>query len=77
MYPIDYVNDPFVIAQNDNMVSINSAIAVDLLGQVAADSMGARQFSGVGGQVDFIRGARRAKNGRSIIAIPATAKKRS
>jgi 4-hydroxybutyrate CoA-transferase len=75
MYPVDYVNDPFVIAQNDNMVSINSAIAVDLLGQVAADSMGARQFSGVGGQVDFIRGARRAKNGRSIIAMPATAKK--
>lgn len=75
MYPVDYVNDPFVIAQNDNMVSVNSAIAVDLLGQVAADSMGARQFSGVGGQVDFIRGARRAKKGRSIIAMPATAKK--
>ncbi|MCG8470598.1 MAG: 4-hydroxybutyrate CoA-transferase [Desulfobacterales bacterium] len=75
MHPVDYVNDPFVVAQNDNMVSINSAIAVDLLGQVAADSMGARQFSGVGGQVDFVRGARRSQNGRSIIAMPATAKK--
>ncbi|WP_300674700.1 acetyl-CoA hydrolase/transferase C-terminal domain-containing protein [Desulfoluna sp.] len=75
MYPVDYVNDPFIVSQNDNMVSINSAIAVDLLGQVAADSMGARQFSGVGGQVDFVRGARRSKNGRSIIAMPATAKK--
>ncbi len=75
MHPVDYVNDPFVVAQNDNMASINSAIAVDLLGQVAADSMGAHQFSGVGGQVDFIRGARRSKNGRSIIAMPATAKK--
>lgn len=75
MHPVDYVNDPFIVSRNDNMVSINSAIAVDLLGQVAADSMGARQFSGVGGQVDFVRGARRAKNGRSIIAMPATAKK--
>ena len=75
MHPVDYVNDPFIVSKNDNMVSINSAIAVDLLGQVAADSMGARQFSGVGGQVDFVRGARRSKNGRSIIAMPATAKK--
>jgi len=75
MHPVDYVNDPFIIAKNDNMVSINSAIAVDLLGQVAADSMGARQFSGPGGQVDFVRGTRRSKNGRSIIAMPATAKK--
>ena len=72
-HPVDYTNDPAVIAQNDNMVSINSAIAVDLLGQVAADTLGEVQFSGVGGQVDFVRGARRSKDGRSIIAIPATA----
>jgi 4-hydroxybutyrate CoA-transferase len=74
-HPVDYTNNPFVIAQNDNMVSINSAIAVDLLGQVAADTLGPRQFSGVGGQVDFVRGARRSKGGRSIIAMPATAAK--
>ena len=74
-YPVDYTNNPFIIAQNDNMVSINSAIAVDLLGQVAADTLGAQQFSGVGGQVDFVRGARRSKGGRSIIAMPSTAAK--
>ena len=73
MYPVNYTNDPFVIAKNDNMVSINSAISVDLLGQVAADTLGTRQFSGVGGQVDFVRGARGSKGGRSIIAIPSTA----
>ncbi len=72
-HPVDYTNNPFIIARNDNMVSINSAIAVDLFGQVAADTMGSRQFSGVGGQVDFIRGARRSRGGRSIIAMPATA----
>ncbi|MDR2604486.1 MAG: hypothetical protein LBC55_03925 [Desulfovibrio sp.] len=74
-YPVDYVNDPRVIGQNDNLVSINSALSVDLLGQVAADSMGPRQFTGVGGQVDFVRGARFSKGGRSIIAMPATASK--
>lgn len=73
VYPVDYVNDPFVIAQNHNQVSINSALSVDLLGQVAADTLGPRQFSGIGGQVDFVRGARRAPGGRSIIALPATA----
>ena len=74
-YPVDFTNDPFVIAQNDNMVSINSAISVDLQGQVAADTLGPRQFSGVGGQVDFVRGANRSKGGRSIIAMPSTAAK--
>jgi 4-hydroxybutyrate CoA-transferase len=74
-YPVDFTNDPFVIAQNDNMVSINSAIAVDLQGQVAADTLGPKQFSGVGGQVDFVRGANRSKGGRSIIAMPSTAAK--
>ncbi|MDR1945624.1 MAG: 4-hydroxybutyrate--acetyl-CoA CoA transferase [Desulfovibrio sp.] len=72
-YPVDYVNDPRIIGQNDNLISINSALSVDLLGQVAADSMGPRQFSGVGGQVDFVRGASFSKGGRSIIAMPSTA----
>jgi len=73
-HPTDYVNDPFVIAQNDNMVAINSAIEVDLTGQVCADSIGPRFYSGVGGQVDFIRGAARSKGGKPIIALPSTAK---
>ena len=74
MHPTDYVNDPFNIAKNDKMVSINSAIEVDLTGQVCADSIGPRFYSGVGGQVDFIRGASRSKGGLPIIALPATAK---
>ncbi|HVO10348.1 MAG TPA: acetyl-CoA hydrolase/transferase C-terminal domain-containing protein [Vicinamibacteria bacterium] len=73
-HPTDYVNDPFVIAQNDRMVAINSAIAVDLTGQVCADSMGRSIYSGVGGQVDFIRGASRSRGGKPIIALPSTAK---
>jgi 4-hydroxybutyrate CoA-transferase len=75
MHSEDYVNNPWVIGQNDNMVSINSALQVDVLGQVAADQINGRQFSGVGGQVDFIRGIRLSKNGRSIIAMPSTAAK--
>jgi 4-hydroxybutyrate CoA-transferase len=74
LHPTDYVNDPFNIAQNDNMVAINSAIQVDLTGQVCADSIGPRIFSGVGGQVDFIRGASRSKGGLPIIAFLSTAK---
>jgi 4-hydroxybutyrate CoA-transferase len=74
-YPVDFVNDPFRIAQNDNMVSINSALAVDLMGQVAATTLGTLQYSGVGGQVDFVRGCARSKGGRSIIALPSTASK--
>ncbi|MBE2200172.1 MAG: acetyl-CoA hydrolase/transferase family protein [Anaerolinea sp.] len=74
MHPTDYVNDPFNIARNDNMVAINSALQVDLTGQVCADSIGPRFYSGVGGQVDFIRGAARAKGGLPIIAFLATAK---
>ena len=73
MYPVDYVNDPCVIAQNDKMVSINSCIQADLMGQVAADTIGLKQFSGVGGQVDFVRGAAMSKGGKSIIAMPSTA----
>ena len=68
------MNDPFVIARHDNMVAINSALSVDLTGQVCADSIGRDVYSGFGGQVDFIRGAARAENGRPIIALPATAK---
>ena len=72
--PVDYVNDPFVIAQNDNMVSINSCVQVDLMGQVASESIGPMQISGTGGQVDFIRGAARSRGGRAIIAMPSTVK---
>jgi len=70
---VDVTNDPVNVARNDNMVSINSALSIDLLGQVAADSLGGIQFSGVGGQVDFVRGASNSKGGRAIIALPATA----
>jgi acetyl-CoA hydrolase len=73
-HPSDYVNDPFVIAQNDKMVAINSALSVDITGQVCADSMGRQVYSGFGGQVDFIRGASRSRGGRPIIALPSTAK---
>ncbi len=74
LHPTDYVNDPFNIAKNDTMVAINSAIQVDLTGQVCADSIGPVFYSGVGGQVDFIRGAARSKGGLPIIALPSTAK---
>ncbi|OFZ71625.1 MAG: hypothetical protein A2451_13280, partial [Bdellovibrionales bacterium RIFOXYC2_FULL_39_8] len=73
-YPSEFTNDPFIIAQNDNMVSINSALQVDLTGQVCADSIGHKFYSGIGGQVDFIRGASRSKGGRAILALPSTAK---
>jgi 4-hydroxybutyrate CoA-transferase len=73
-HPCHYVNDPFIIAQNRKMVAINSALQVDITGQVCADSIGPRLFSGFGGQVDFIRGASRSPGGKPIIALPATAK---
>ncbi len=73
LHPSEYVNDPFVIAQNDLMVAINSAIEVDLTGQVCSDSIGTRLYSGVGGQVDFVYGASRSKGGIPVIALPATA----
>jgi GNAT superfamily N-acetyltransferase len=72
-YPNDYVNDPFVIAQNERMIAVNTALEVDLTGQVCADSIGASLYSGIGGQVDFIRGARRSRGGKPIIALPSTA----
>jgi acyl-CoA hydrolase/GNAT superfamily N-acetyltransferase len=73
-HPSDYVNDPFVISRNDRMVAINSALEVDLTGQVCADSVGHLFYSGIGGQVDFIRGAARSRRGRPIIVLPSTAK---
>jgi acyl-CoA hydrolase/RimJ/RimL family protein N-acetyltransferase len=73
-HPTEYTNDPFIIAQNDNMVAINSAIEVDLTGQVCADSLGPMFYSGIGGQLDFIRGSARSKGGKPIIAMPSTAK---
>jgi 4-hydroxybutyrate CoA-transferase len=72
MHRTEYVNDPFVIAQNERMVAINSAIEVDLTGQVCADSIGPKLYSGVGGQLDFVYGASRSKNGVPIIALPST-----
>ncbi|HMM22555.1 MAG TPA: acetyl-CoA hydrolase/transferase C-terminal domain-containing protein [Selenomonadales bacterium] len=72
---VDYINDPYVIGQHDNMISINSALQVDLMGQVNAEMIGSTQFSGIGGQVDFVRGASRSAGGKSIIAIPSTAAK--
>lgn len=73
MHPVDYVNSPVIIGQNDNMVGINSALQVDMMGQVAADTVGHRIYSGVGGQVDFVRGCSYSKGGISIIALPSTA----
>ena len=73
MERVDYTNDPFVVAKIDNIISINSAMQVDLMGQVNAEMIGYKQFSGVGGQVDFVRGASRAKGGKAIIAMPSTA----
>lgn len=74
MRPTEFVNDPFNIARNEKMIAINSALQVDLSGQVCADSIGYSFYSGFGGQVDFIRGSARSKGGRPIIALPSTAK---
>ena len=73
-HPSDYVNDPFIIAKNEKMVAINSAIQVDLTGQVCSDSMGYHVYSGIGGQVDFMRGAARSKGGVPVLALPSTAR---
>ena len=72
--PVDYVNDPAVICRNDNMISINAALEVDLWGQVCAESVGTRHISGSGGQIDYVRGACQSKGGKSFIAFPSTAK---
>jgi itaconate CoA-transferase len=73
-YPVSYINEPSVIAQNDNMISINSIIEVDLLGQCNAEFLGGFQFSGTGGQLDFVRGAFNSRGGKSILAFHSTAK---
>jgi 4-hydroxybutyrate CoA-transferase len=73
-HPTAYTNDSLLIARNDNMVAINSALQVDLTGQVCADSIGTRFYSGIGGQVDFLRGTAKAKGGKPIIALSSTAK---
>lgn len=73
MAPVEYVNDPYVIRQNDKLISINACVQVDLLGQICSESVGLRQISAVGGQVDFVRGANMSKGGKSIIAMPSTA----
>ncbi len=74
LHPTEYINDPYVIAQNERMVAVNSAIEVDLTGQVCADSIGPKFYSGVGGQLDFIYGASRSRGGVPIIALPSKAK---
>jgi acyl-CoA hydrolase len=74
MRPSDYTNDPSIIARHARMVSINSALAVDLTGQVAADTLDGRFYSGVGGQVDFVRGAAHSHGGKAIIALRSTAR---
>jgi len=73
-HPVNYVNDPVIASQNERLVAINSAVEVDLTGQVCSDSIGTQIYSGFGGQVDFIRAAARSKGGKPVIALPATAK---
>ena len=73
-HPTEYVNDPFVISQHEKMVGINVGLEIDLTGQVCSDSLGFRFYSGIGGQVDFIRGSARSRGGKAIIAMPSTAK---
>ena len=73
-HPNSYTNNPILIAQNERMVAINSALQIDITGQVCADSIGTYFYSGIGGQVDFIRGSTRSKGGKPIIALPSTAK---
>lgn len=77
MMPVDVCNNPAIISQNDNVVSINSCVQVDLQGQVCAEAIGLKQISGIGGQMDFVRGANLSKGGRSIIALHSTTKDES
>lgn len=73
MHSVDYTNDPFMICRNSKMAAINAALQVDLTGQVCADSIGYTRYSGVGGQVDFVRGAGRAEGGKAVIVLSSTA----
>lgn len=74
IYPADYTNNPYIIGKNNNVVSINSCLELDYCGQISAESIGRKQFSGIGGQGDFIRGAYLSKGGKSILALPSTAR---
>lgn len=73
LMPVDYVNNPCVIAQNDNMVAINQALEIDLLGQVVSEAIGTKQYSGIGGQLDYLTGAAMSRNGKPILVLPSTA----
>jgi len=75
MMDVGYTNDPFIIAQNPKTTAINSALQIDLTGQICADSLGIKHYSGVGGQVDFIYGASRSVGGKAIIAMPSVTEK--
>lgn len=75
MLPVDYINNPYTVGQMDNFISVNSCIEIDFLGQACAESIGYRNFSGSGGQLDFVRGCILSKGGKSFIAIKSTAKK--
>jgi acyl-CoA hydrolase len=75
MYPVSYVNDPYIIGQNYKMVSINATLQVDLLGQCASETIGSRQYSATGGQTDFARGCLRSPGGKGFIALHSTAQK--
>ena len=74
LHPVDFTNDPFLASENDRLVAVNSALELDLTGQVCSDSLGTYIYSGVGGQVDFMRAAARSRGGKPIIALPSTAK---
>jgi len=74
MHPVDFTNDPYLISQNDNLVSINGTLQIDLLGQCGSESIGWQSYSGTGGQADFVRAANRSKGGKSFIVLPSTAK---
>ena len=72
MHPVSYVNNPYTIGKMSNFISVNSCLEIDLLGQVCAESIGSRHFSGSGGQVDFVRGCNMSPGGKSFIAISST-----
>lgn len=74
IHPVDFTNDPYIAGQNDNMVSINATLQVDLLGQCGSESLGFTPYSGTGGQTDFVRAANRSRGGKSFIVVPSTAK---
>ena len=74
LHPVDYTNNPYVIGQHDNFISVNACVEIDLFGQVCAESLGTTHYSGSGGQVDFVRGANMSKGGKGFIAMTSTAK---